>query len=188
MTTKKQAAANKRNARKSTGPKTEESKKRASRNAFKHGVLTRAVVSPVEDVEEFVELFSALLGEFEPDTYFGQLLVKRLALLLWREQRLAEAEVKELTPAPIDVEIAAHVLVEVAEQHGVEAGREVAAQSLKQYGLIVPIERQLLVGRYQTMLTNQIRKTIEDIENEKRRFDGKMDIEFKSLPSAANEE
>ena len=145
-------------------------------------------MSSVEDVEEFVELLSDLMGEFRPETYIGQLLVKRLALLLWREQRLAEAEYKELVPAQVDAELANDVYIEMVEQHGEDVAKSAAAQSLKQFGLIVPIERQLLVGRYQTMLTNQIRKTIEDIEHEKRRFDAEMEIEFKSLPSAANEE
>ncbi len=38
--------ANRRNARKSTGPKTATGKKRVSRNAIKHGVLFQMAVGP----------------------------------------------------------------------------------------------------------------------------------------------
>ena len=40
MATQKQIEANRRNARKSTGPRSASGKKRASRNALKHGLTT----------------------------------------------------------------------------------------------------------------------------------------------------
>ena len=46
--------ANRRNAEKSTGPRTPEGKARASRNATTHGVFCRDVVVPGEDRAGFV--------------------------------------------------------------------------------------------------------------------------------------
>src|SRR5437763_565656 len=50
MATHAQLTANRRNARKSTGPKTEAGKHRSSKNAVKHGLL--AAIVPVETEEE----------------------------------------------------------------------------------------------------------------------------------------
>jgi hypothetical protein len=52
MTTEKQAAANKRNALKSTGPKTPRGKAIAKMNALKHGVLSSQVLIAGERAKE----------------------------------------------------------------------------------------------------------------------------------------
>lgn len=52
MTTKKQIAANRRNALKSTGPKTEAGRRIVSRNAITHGLTgAQALVLPEEEDE-----------------------------------------------------------------------------------------------------------------------------------------
>ena len=48
MASPAQLAANRRNAQKSTGPRTAEGKKRASLNALKHGMTAKTVVLPHE--------------------------------------------------------------------------------------------------------------------------------------------
>ena len=57
MTSDKQADANRRNARKSTGPKTPEGKAVARLNAVKHGLLSQEVLLPGED-ESALERFA----------------------------------------------------------------------------------------------------------------------------------
>ena len=49
MTCNKQARANRRNARKSTGPKTQKGKAVVRLNALKHGLLPQEVLLPNED-------------------------------------------------------------------------------------------------------------------------------------------
>jgi hypothetical protein len=56
MTTTKRMAANRRNAQKSTGPKTPEGKAVVRLNAMKHGLLSREVLLPDEDEATLVEL------------------------------------------------------------------------------------------------------------------------------------
>ena len=49
MTTDRQREANRRNADKSTGPRTPEGKETVSRNAIKHGLLSQRVVLAVQE-------------------------------------------------------------------------------------------------------------------------------------------
>lgn len=68
MVTQKQIDANRRNADKSTGPRTAEGKARSSQNALRHGVLSEKAISHYEDSEAFDALLSQLLCELEPET------------------------------------------------------------------------------------------------------------------------
>ena len=59
MTSDKQGAANRRNALKSTGPKTPEGKAAVRLNAMKHGLLSKDVLLPGEDESALKELGGA---------------------------------------------------------------------------------------------------------------------------------
>jgi hypothetical protein len=50
MTSDRQIAANRRNARRSTGPRSEAGRKRSSRNSFRHGLAAAGIVN-AEDIE-----------------------------------------------------------------------------------------------------------------------------------------
>lgn len=57
MATRKQIRANRKNARKSTGPKTEAGKAASSTNALSHGLAAaETVVLPEEEPEDFERL------------------------------------------------------------------------------------------------------------------------------------
>ena len=94
--TEKQLAANRRNARKSTGPRTPEGKARSRWNALKHGVLARAVIPmPLEDYEsraDFDALLSALCDEVQPASPLEEIFVERIAVSYWRLGRVLRAE------------------------------------------------------------------------------------------------
>ena len=60
MTTNAQIKANRNNAKKSTGPRTEQGKARVAKNALKHGLLARDTVLPGEDAADFDRQLSAL--------------------------------------------------------------------------------------------------------------------------------
>jgi hypothetical protein len=53
MTSSRQVQANRRNALKTTGPKTAEGKAAVCLNAMKHGLLSREVLLPGEDEVAF---------------------------------------------------------------------------------------------------------------------------------------
>jgi hypothetical protein len=62
MTTERQAAANRRNARKSTGPRSGAGKKRASRNSYYHG-LTATMATSAERAERVEKLARKIAGD-----------------------------------------------------------------------------------------------------------------------------
>jgi len=66
MATKRQIAANKKNAKLSTGPRTERGKARSSRNSLKHGLLSQDLVMLTENVEHFDELMQGLIEAHQP--------------------------------------------------------------------------------------------------------------------------
>ena len=102
MATEAQVAANRANARKSTGPRTAEGKAVVSQNAVKHGLLAREGVLRGEDGEEFEMHREMLLEELQP---VGALLegVEDLARRLYDPESFAERVlgfVDRLEPGP----------------------------------------------------------------------------------------
>jgi hypothetical protein len=92
MTSEKQARANRRNALKSTGPKTPEGKAAIRYNATKHGLLSREVLLPGEDENALRELGELLRGELQPVGELENLLVDRIVAAHWRLRRLGRVE------------------------------------------------------------------------------------------------
>lgn len=90
MATKKQIAANRRNARKSTGPQTPQGKATASLNALRHGLRARTVILPRENPEEFDQIHAALQDHYRPQSAADQYLVDQAAIAQWKLVR-AEA-------------------------------------------------------------------------------------------------
>ncbi len=92
MTSEKKAEANRRNALKSTGPKTPEGKDAVRLNAMKHGLLSKQVLLPGEDEEALRELDERLRDELRPVGALEELLLDRITLALWRLRRLGRVE------------------------------------------------------------------------------------------------
>lgn len=92
--------ANRRNALRSTGPRTERGKRTVSRNATKHGFLAREVVITAGDGEESLEEFHALVENlwnfYEPAGVVEEALVQTIAASLWRKARVIRAENGEI--------------------------------------------------------------------------------------------
>ena len=89
MATAKQIAANRKNAKKSTGPRTPEGKVRSSMNALKHGLSTPYGLLPGESEEEYAYHREELLDELYPDSTIEQYLADRIVYLSWTLKRAA---------------------------------------------------------------------------------------------------
>lgn len=147
MTTQKQIDANRKNAQKSTGPKSNAGKTASSRNALKLGVLSQNALADHEDSEAYSALLEQLINELGPESALECTQVERLSILIWREKRIAEAEA-ELMQQSLDI------------AHSGRWANPVEAMKLSD---------QHLIGRYQGMLGRQIRDTLRDLRDEQDR-------------------
>ena len=100
-------AANRANARRSTGPRTEAGKAAARLNALKHGLAGKAVLLPHEDEAEFAALGADLAARFAPESDMEREAVREMAGALWRLGRVAQAEVAALLANADDDELLA---------------------------------------------------------------------------------
>ena len=84
-----QIAANRANALKSTGPRTEEGKAVSRANAYTHG-LTATKVVPEPEAAEVRRRTDAFCGELKPEGEVGLILVRHAASMSVRMERCAE--------------------------------------------------------------------------------------------------
>jgi hypothetical protein len=92
MATDKQIIANQKNARYSTGPRTESGKRRSRRNAIRHGLTAETVIDILEDPADYRAFERAIKSDYSPQTAIEGQLVTRLASLLWRLRRAVTIE------------------------------------------------------------------------------------------------
>ena len=92
MTSFRQNEANRRNARNSTGPKTEAGKQRSRGNAVRHGLTAETVIDILEDPEDYKAFELSVTSDFDAQTAVERELVLRLASLLWRLRRATAIE------------------------------------------------------------------------------------------------
>jgi hypothetical protein len=92
MTSLRQIAANRRNASKSTGPRTDEGKHRSSRNAVRHGLTAETVIGSFEDAEDYKAFEAVITADYDAQSAVERELVLRLASLLWRLRRATTIE------------------------------------------------------------------------------------------------
>src|SRR5204863_4873160 len=92
MTSYKQIEANRRNARRSTGPITAEGKLRSRQNAVRHGLTAETVIGALEDAEDYKAFEAAVIADYDAQSAVERELVLRLASLLWRIRRATTME------------------------------------------------------------------------------------------------
>ena len=91
--------------RRGGGPRTAIGKERSKRNAIKHGIFAREVLLPSERNSDFNRLLEGLRKDYKPKGTLENLLVERLAEILWRRCRLIRAEKGEIRKASEFLEV-----------------------------------------------------------------------------------
>ena len=92
MSSLRQIDAHRRNARLSTGPVTEEGKRRSRQNALRHGLTAETVIDALEDAEDYAAFEMAVTADYDAQSAVERELVLRLASLLWRLRRATAIE------------------------------------------------------------------------------------------------
>jgi hypothetical protein len=99
MATKRQNAANRRNASRSTGPRTKEGRQVSSLNSLKHGLRSQFTVIPGENEADFHALFDAFAEEAAPESARDIAAVRKATVCEWRLRRIAAIETEMFVQA-----------------------------------------------------------------------------------------
>jgi hypothetical protein len=103
----KKLEANRANAQRSSGPKTEQGKKHSRRNPMKHGLFASVLlVEEAERSEVYKKLLYDLIREYAEIGERGHIWVEMLAFCLWQERRIVQWEasiIREQNYLPADV-------------------------------------------------------------------------------------
>jgi hypothetical protein len=87
MSTELQIEANRKNAQKSTGPRTSEGKDVSSQNALKHGLCANRNVIRTESQEEYNIFRDEMIADISPAGAMELMLAERIVSLSWRLKR-----------------------------------------------------------------------------------------------------
>src|ERR1700716_2558297 len=92
MPTDKQLDANRRNAQKSTGPRTPEGKAKVRLNSLKHGLCAQDAILPGEDVQAFNDLTQSFHEQYKPTGATELFCLHKMLLCYWRTRRIVRYE------------------------------------------------------------------------------------------------
>src|SRR5262245_39766107 len=112
--------ANRRNAQKSTGPRTPEGKERARFNALRHGLRAQSLVLPHEDQQALEDRLAAWTSSLSPQDELEQRAVDDAVAYSWQQDRARRAQVARLSAQIIDHGVAE---AQAIDQEVLELGR-----------------------------------------------------------------
>jgi hypothetical protein len=160
MATDKQLEANRSNAQKSTGPKTEAGKRRSSLNAFRHGLTGQVLVLPEEDREAFNQLSEKTMAELQILGEHETQIAKTYVMALWNVQK-AMAVQDTMLSLGIMEELAGNLNIDDAQAHNAVSYAKAFRENSEVFSRI-SLYTQRLVNQ-----ANSLRKQLEDIQSQR---------------------
>jgi hypothetical protein len=124
MSTEKQINANRQNAQKSTGPKTDEGKAAVSQNAVKHGLFAESVITG-ENEADYEAFHDEMLAELAPVGAVESALAERVVNLWWRlrrAERMQNQAIDEMIEHQIDNPLSKSIRMINLHAKGVKMG------------------------------------------------------------------
>ena len=169
--------SNRRNASKSTGPRTQVGKRMVARNALKHGFFSKCLLIPhsdgKEDPTEYQDLYAALHQHYQPFDFLEELWVEKIAVWSWRLRRLVRCESGQIARA-----LAEHSHEIKQSSAGDSTELELPELSSPELDAITdhlflpPTEELDKLLRYEAMINKQLNHAIAELERLQRRRNG----------------
>jgi hypothetical protein len=173
MTSLKQIEANRRNALKSTGPKTTEGKESSRCNAVRHGLTAETVLASLENSEDYQVFEEAVISDYNPKTAVERQLILRLVGVLWRLRRATSIETAIFNS---ETENVRRVCNGTSIAPDFDKKSPIANAFLRLAALpSFPLDR---LSRYEYMLWRQARQIISTLEPPRRRAHAPSRISF----------
>ena len=157
----KQLAANRENAKRSTGPRTPEGKSRASQNSRKHGLAAATfTASSIEDTDQLANLIDDAVAFYQPQNSQEQFAVERIAicqLALLRAYRFEAGAITDCFAAACRTppEMTFEADIDQMNNHALFGGFQHRARESAAWSLLL---------RYQAQADRQYRRAVEDFE------------------------
>lgn len=175
-------AANRKNAERSTGPRTPEGKAVSAMNRQLHGLTGRADMVTGEDPQAFARLREGLAVQLAPVGVLEEALMDRVAACLWRLWRTQRIEAGLLTFRLIDLEESRNRKEDVMKEFckelcngTTEASRAWAEQKLEDlptWGQVFVMDCQAgamdKLNRYETALERSLYRAMHELERLQR--------------------
>ena len=156
-----QLNANIENSKKSTGPRTDASKKRSSLNALRHGLTGQVVVLPHEDIAAYKAFTAEIIATFEPHNAHERQLAHLYADTHWRINRAGAIEDNMLALGIME-EVAGNLNIEHQEAHNAAANAKTFRNDSASFNRIC-MYRQRLVNQ-----AEKVHKQLKQVQDERQ--------------------
>ena len=181
MATERQIEANRRNAARSTGPRTDEGKQASRLNAIKHGLLADTAFVPSLDKEEEWKQFRAdLLESLQAEGGLESLLAERVIAGAWRLARVGRYErdeiTKEIEKQQARKDLEARYAGRLALQGGLaEIAKAAVAGSDTRLPQLPELATLAQIARYEGHLHRQLMQCLHELQRVQARRAGTTD-------------
>ncbi|MCK5175941.1 MAG: hypothetical protein KAR47_21280 [Planctomycetes bacterium] len=166
MATQEQIDANRKNAQRSTGPRTPEGKATAAQNSLKHGLLARQALIATEDPAEFDLHRDQWLAELDPKGPTESLLVSRIITLSWRLKRSERVQTQALNALTAKMlnpygDITQTLTAAANRPDGQDPDLPVASALIKDFATEKVLDRLLM---YERRIEHSLHKALRDLD------------------------
>ena len=178
MATEAKIIANRRNAQKSTGPRTPEGKAIASKNSVKHGLTAANDIISQECQADFDLYRAQFLAELAPESPMESMLAERIVNLSWRLKRLYKIQNQTIdalstpdTSSPFSKLLSKYRLPTQPDPSESETDLTLGRLAVKDFSNTRVLERLLMYERrienslYKTYLEYQRLKLIKNLNS-----------------------
>ena len=172
MSTVSQIHANRKNAQKSTGPKSAEGKAAVAKNAVKHGLFALETLIKGENKEDFDFFHDQMLEELNPAGAVETMLAERIVSLGWRLMRIVRIQdqvfdvmIEKDEPSPLSKRMRSMMPKEMRDDtRGSGPDLVLGRAAISDLSNSRVLERLLM---YERRIENSLYKTLDELHKRK---------------------